>query len=65
MPVSVTVASSPKRRKPVATSEARYLVELAAQIADDHPKSTVVAQYGQDAADVMVIKSSQNDAELF
>lgn len=66
MPVSVTVAPSPKRHKQLRPGESQYLVALAAEIAQEHPQSTVSARYGEHADDVMVIRQSgETDVELF
>lgn len=66
MPVSVTVAPSPKRQKHLKVPESQYLVALATQIAEDQPHSTVWAQYGQHKDDVMVIRRPDDEeVELF
>lgn len=66
MPVSVTVAPSPKRQKHLRVGESQYLVALAAQIAEEHPQATVTAQYGHHQDDVMVIRKPEDDeVELF
>ncbi|MCR6630510.1 MAG: hypothetical protein NVV74_10915 [Magnetospirillum sp.] len=66
MPVTVTVAPSPKRRKSLRAPEAQYLVDLATQIAEDHPQATVLARYGERQDEVLLIrKTGDEDTELF
>jgi hypothetical protein len=66
MPVSITVAPSPKRQKQLKVPESQYLVALAAQIAEDHPHATVLARYGHHDDDLMVIRPQDaDDVELF
>ena len=66
MPVSITVAPSPNRHKSLNLAESRYLIELGSVIAENHPQSTVVTRYGDNMADVMVMRqASDHDVELF
>ena len=65
MPISITIGSSPKRQTALGLRESTYLIELAAAIAQHHPSSTIIAQYGPLPADVMVIRQVEHGGELF
>ncbi|HLO76553.1 MAG TPA: hypothetical protein VK196_08870 [Magnetospirillum sp.] len=66
MPVSVTVGPSQRRHYDVKPHEATYLIELAAQIAQEFPMSKVVARYGCHVMDTMVLTTNAaEDVELF